>query len=106
MFENEARMRRVLEELQRLKVWAFTPIDTDRHVYSNWKPILKQMGSSHPRRDAFKLAGKKYHYTKDMCPRTLDILSRTIVIHSLYDKTVGENVQLARQLRAIIEKTT
>ena len=27
------------------------PIDTGRHVYSNWEPVMQHRGSSDPRRD-------------------------------------------------------
>jgi len=104
IFESAKRARSVMDELKRAEIDAFTPIETDRHVFANWKPILRQMGATHPRRNAFKIAGKKYHYTKDMCPHSLDILARTVFIDTQYRKTAAVNARIARRVRTIAEK--
>jgi dTDP-4-amino-4,6-dideoxygalactose transaminase len=57
-------------------------IRTGRHVYSEWDPILSRQGAHHPALDPFRLPanrGCRMNYSKDMCPRTLDILSRTVM---------------------------
>jgi dTDP-4-amino-4,6-dideoxygalactose transaminase len=51
-------------------------IDTGRHVYTNWVPVLTQR-SFHDRMDPFKWANREIQYTADMCKSTLDILART-----------------------------
>jgi hypothetical protein len=59
------------------------PIDTPRHVYSNWTPILEGRIGHHPEMNALrheKNRGLRTTYKKDMCPRTLVILSRTVLI--------------------------
>lgn len=59
------------------------PIDSGKHVYSNWEPILKRRGSHHPALNPFNLPqnkGLRMKYTKDMCPKTLNILRRTVFI--------------------------
>jgi len=56
---------------------------TGRHVYTEWDPILDHRGAHHPALDPFHLEenrGCRMDYPKDMCPRTLDILSRTVMI--------------------------
>ena len=59
----------------------FVVINSDRHVYSNWQPILEKKGALNPLMDPFKMEANKdaqIEYTKDMCPKTLDILSKTV----------------------------
>lgn len=51
-------------------------IDTGRHVYTNWEPVLTQR-TFHERMNPYSWARRKIEYTPDMCRRTLDILSRT-----------------------------
>ncbi|MHB1151493.1 MAG: DegT/DnrJ/EryC1/StrS family aminotransferase [Eubacteriales bacterium] len=59
------------------------PIDTGKHVYSNWTPVMEKRGAFHPLMDPFKMEANRelnHNYTLDMCPRTLDLLARTVYI--------------------------
>ncbi len=55
----------------------YSPDREDYHIYAHWTPIMAQRGfkadggpwRSHPR---------PIHYAKDMCPKSLDLLGRTI----------------------------
>ena len=51
----------------------------DRHIYSHWDAILEKR-SPHPTGYPWKDPAYKgnVEYSKDMCPQTLDILSRTL----------------------------
>ena len=72
-----------------------TLINSKKHVYFDWEPIMKKRGSHHPALDPFKLEQNKHlnmNYTSDMCPQTLDILSRTVVININPDWT-DEQIQ-------------
>lgn len=51
-------------------------IDTGRHVYTNWEPLFGRR-TFHERMNPFKWARREIEYRADMCPQTLDILSRT-----------------------------
>jgi dTDP-4-amino-4,6-dideoxygalactose transaminase len=51
-------------------------IDTDRHIYTNWVPVLTQR-SFHERMDPYKWAHRDIKYSADMCSATLDILERS-----------------------------
>lgn len=51
-------------------------IDTGRHVYTNWEPVLTQRAFDE-RMNPYRWAKRKIVYTSDMCQRTLDILART-----------------------------
>ena len=59
------------------------PIDTGKHVYANWTQIMEKRGALHPAMDPFRMAaneGLQTNYTPDMCPATLDFLSRTAYV--------------------------
>ena len=49
-------------------------IDTGRHVYTNWQPIMTQR-VFHERMNPWKWANREITYTNEMCSRTLDILA-------------------------------
>lgn len=51
-------------------------IDTGRHVYTNWIPIMTQR-TFHDRMNPWKWAHRDITYSNDMCSKTLDILART-----------------------------
>ena len=85
---------------------ASTPIDSDRHVYTNWEPVLKRNGAHHPDRDAYKLAVTPVSYTSDMCAKSLDILARTAFIPTSINRSPAEledlidNIQKAARITA------
>lgn len=59
------------------------PIDSGRHVYTNWVPITNKRGAYHHLMNPFEMPqnkGLNANYGKDVCPLTLDYLSRTVVI--------------------------
>lgn len=65
------------------KIGGTLPIDTGKHVYCNWTPIMEKRGALNPLMDPFKMpanAGLNCNYSHDMCPRTLDLLSRTVYL--------------------------
>jgi dTDP-4-amino-4,6-dideoxygalactose transaminase len=82
LFDSEARVREVLERLHADGVRADTPIDSGRHVYTNWEPVMNQRGAHHPDLDAYNLAEVPVTYSEDMCPTTLDVLARTVYLYT------------------------
>ncbi len=65
------------------KTNGWLPIDTGKHVYSNWTPIMQKRGALHPAMDPFKMKENepcKQDYRPDSCPRTLELLSRTVYL--------------------------
>lgn len=57
------------------------PIDTGKHVYKHWTPIMEKRGAFHPLMDPFKMEANKDivpNYHEDMCPVTLDKLSKVV----------------------------
>ena len=80
LFESGDRARAFLQPLSEAGVSAYTPIDSGRHVYVNWEPVLQKRGAHHPGRDAYHLAKAAVEYSADMCPQTLSALERTVFI--------------------------
>ena len=59
------------------------PINTGKHIYTNWTQIMEKRGALHPAMDPFKMEanqGLQMDYSMDMCPNTLDLLARTAYI--------------------------
>ncbi|MBR6531900.1 MAG: DegT/DnrJ/EryC1/StrS family aminotransferase [Clostridia bacterium] len=59
------------------------PINTGKHIYTNWTQIMEKRGAIHPAMDPFRMKeneGLQMDYTMDMCPKTLDYLARTAYI--------------------------
>ena len=74
------------------------PLDTGKHGYTNWTQIMEKRGAMHPAMDPFKMEANKglnMDYTPDMCPRTLDLLSRTLYVAINPDWTDADLDQIA-----------
>lgn len=81
-FDSEPTMRRFISGCREAGVRADTPMDSGRHIYTNWDPILNQRGAHNPAFDAYALAGVPVEYSKDMCQNTLDVLSHTAYLYT------------------------
>ncbi|MBI4978625.1 MAG: DegT/DnrJ/EryC1/StrS family aminotransferase [Spirochaetes bacterium] len=80
---------------------AHSPINTGKHVYSNWQAILEKQGAHHPDRNPYKFAQREITYTKDMLPNTLDILARTVYVPMHIDHSLEQqNIMLKAMLAA------
>ena len=58
-------------------------MDTGRHVYTRWEPILRQQGAHHPALDPFKIPANRkcrVQYAMDTCAASLGILNRAVLI--------------------------
>jgi hypothetical protein len=79
-FDSE-KMARQFAKSEGVNGWL--PVDTGRHVYNNWTALLERRVGHHPDWNPLthpKNQGLQSNYSADMCPRTLDILSRTVYI--------------------------
>jgi dTDP-4-amino-4,6-dideoxygalactose transaminase len=76
----------------------FRPIETDRHVYTNWDPVLNH-SVHHPGRNPWNWTRRMLDQGKDCCPRTLDVLAKTVCIKTPFDVTLAEARKIARKLR-------
>jgi dTDP-4-amino-4,6-dideoxygalactose transaminase len=83
VFSGEEEARIYSDELRAQGVGNFLPMDTGRHVYTRWEPIMRYQGAHHPALDPFKLPANKkarIKYSADMCKKSLRILSRSVLI--------------------------
>jgi dTDP-4-amino-4,6-dideoxygalactose transaminase len=101
MFDDEPTMRRFLAGLQDEGVRASTPIDSGRHVYTNWEPVLNQQGSHNPAFNAYELAEQPVAYAKDMCPTTLDVLARTAFLYTDPERSREELDAMIAKVRKV-----
>lgn len=80
-FENEEDARRFLASVEGMH--GNMPIDTGKHVYKRWTPILEKRGAFNPLMDPFKMEANKDiipDYKEDMCPETLERLAKVVYI--------------------------
>lgn len=62
---------------------AISPINTGKHIYTNWTQIMQKTGAVNPLMDPFKMDANKGiipDYTMDMCSKTLDYLAKAVYI--------------------------
>ncbi|MBN1874944.1 MAG: DegT/DnrJ/EryC1/StrS family aminotransferase [Anaerolineae bacterium] len=103
LFQTPGRMREVLANLEAAGVAASTPIDSGKHVYTNWDPILNKMGSHHPDLNAYHLAKGSVDYSADMCPKTLDYLARTIFLYTNPARSPAELDVMIEKVKSALE---
>ncbi len=99
-FESEAAARKVAEQ-----IGGVLPIDTGKHVYRRWEPIMQKRGALHPLMDPFKMeANAKIvpEYHEEMCPQTLDYLSKTVYLSIDPDATEETLAPLAEKIKAAL----
>lgn len=87
-------------------VYGVLPIDTGKHVYTNWTPIMEKRGALHPAMDPYKMEANSecnMDYSMDMCPKTLDLLARTVYISINPDATEEAMEQKIACLRKAVQ---
>lgn len=81
LFESEEEARRFASGEQ---IKGVLPIDTGKHVYKHWTPVMEKRGALNPLMDPFKMEANKDivpDYREDMCPETLQKLSRVVYVN-------------------------
>ena len=64
-------------------VFGTVPINTGKHIYKHWTPIMEKRGAFNPLMDPFKMEANRDivpDYREDMCPATLDRLAKVVYI--------------------------
>ena len=82
-FETKALCEKFAENCDKNGLAVVIPINTGKHIYTNWTQIMNKRGAHHPSLDPFKLRenqGLQMDYSMDMCPKALDLLARTAYI--------------------------
>jgi dTDP-4-amino-4,6-dideoxygalactose transaminase len=83
--------------------WLFySPDAKDYHVYAHWAPILNQRAWSSSG-GPWKHHPRKVTYTKDMCPRSLDLLSRAVSIDVSPELTNNQVEEVCEALEKVFE---
>ncbi len=81
--------------------------ETGRHTYTEWDQVLMGAGAAHPAMNPYNMPANaecRRSYSKDMCARSLEILSRTILIatnpqHTAQDtKDIVHNIGMATRV--------
>lgn len=99
-FESEVKARKFG---QSPGVGAYLPIDTGKHVFINWEPLLKKNVYHHPRMNPFNFEenkGLRSEYGDEVCAKTLDICKRTAIISVSPDwdaQTVTQRIEACRK---------
>jgi len=88
------------------KAGGWLPINTGRHVYSNWDMLIENRIGHHPDMNPLNHPKNQHlrnQYSADLCPRSLDLLSRTVFISMNPDWTKEEIDQRIAACRAAVE---
>jgi dTDP-4-amino-4,6-dideoxygalactose transaminase len=99
-FEDEAAARAFVAAPG---VGGFVLIDHGKHVYTQWTPLREKRSSHHPDMNPFffpKNQGLRMDYSDSACPRTLEILRRTVHIDINPDWTEEQLKKKAAALKA------
>jgi len=92
---------KMAEEFARLADGTVT-INTGRHVYTEWDPILHHRGAHHPALNPYNMKENKRcrrAYSKGMCAPSLDILRRTVYIMTHPDRTAAEVKSMIQKIQ-------
>ena len=82
------------------------PIDTGKHVYRRWTPIIEKKGAFHSLMDPFKMEANQDiipDYREDMCPETLQRLSKVVYINVTPDDTCEKLDEKIKQIKNAIK---
>ena len=96
-FESEEQARR-FAACQGIR--GSLPIDTGKHIYKHWTPVMKKRGALNPLMDPFKMEANRGlvpDYHENMCPETLERLAKVVYISVSPDagkEQLDEQVQL------------
>ncbi len=96
-FEEEAKANAFAEQ-----AGGWLPINTGRHVYSNWDMLIENRVGHHPDMNPLnhpKNQHLRIRYTADACPRSLELLARTVFIRISPDWSEEEVTQRIEQCR-------
>ena len=89
------------------EIYGTVPINTGKHVYKHWTPIMEKRGAFHPLMDPFKMEANKDiipDYKEDMCPETLDKLSKVVYIFVDPDATKEMLDSKIRHIKNAVKK--
>jgi dTDP-4-amino-4,6-dideoxygalactose transaminase len=77
-------------------------IDTGRHVYTEWDPILAHRGGHHRAMNPYNFAenkGCRMEYSMDMCSSSLELMRRTVYVQTHPDHTAADVDRIVSRIR-------
>lgn len=77
-----------------------------RHVYYDWAPIMEKRGAAHELMNPFNMPANKdlnHNYSLDMCPKSIDILKRTVTYGIFPDWNDSQIEERAEKILKIIK---
>ncbi|MBN8218520.1 MAG: DegT/DnrJ/EryC1/StrS family aminotransferase [Spirochaetes bacterium] len=83
-----------------------SPIHTGKHVYTNWQAILEKKGAAHPAHNPYNFAKRPIAYSKEMLPRTLMHLARSVYVPMHVNHGEEKWEAMAKALKAAAEKAS
>jgi dTDP-4-amino-4,6-dideoxygalactose transaminase len=102
-FESPARAARFAEQIE-----GQVASETGRHIYTRWTPVLEHNGAHHPALNPFNLPANaecRKSYSVEMCQRSVDIASRSVLIAMHPDRSETDLDMLVDKLRAAAESS-
>ncbi len=81
----------------------YAPDVVDYHVYAHWSPIMNQRTWS-PGGGPWENHPRKVEYRVDMCPRSLDLLSRAVHIDVSPDLTNSNVEEMSEALNKVLNQ--
>lgn len=82
-------------------------IDTGRHTYHEWEPVLAKRGHIHPDLDPFRMEANqecRMDYAPDMCPKSLRILAETVMLGNRHDARAADIRATIASLKSAAKK--
>ena len=105
-FESNEQAKRFSENPN---IRGTVPINTGKHIYTNWTPIMNKIGALNPLMDPFKMEANRDilpDYRLDMCPNTLDLLARSVYINVSPDWSKEYMDQFADKIKQCLGEVT
>ena len=103
LFATEDEARSFCNRLADQSVSSFLPMDTGRHVYTRWEPILRYQGAHHPALNPFKLPANRkarVKYKLNTCQDSLDVLARAVLVPMHPNNTKVKVRKMGEAIRA------
>jgi dTDP-4-amino-4,6-dideoxygalactose transaminase len=81
----------------------YQPEHVDYHVYAHWTPIMQQRSWT-PQGGPWRNHPRPVQYSPEMCPRTLDLLSRALHVDISPDLSNTNLEEISEALNKVLEK--
>lgn len=81
------------------------PINTGKHIYKNWTSVMQKRGALHPLMDPFKMPANQGiipDYYENMCPKTLENLSKAVYISIDINATTQQLDETVAAIRKVL----